>query len=690
MEFPRNNNISDEEWMTKVSASMNQSVDHELLRRLRASSSAGGMNGNNTGIGAGPSGVMASSMGGAGGDGSSTMMIQQQQQDQQQQRNPSQQNGVSGGNGGNGNGQGSEEELLLQLLYQRRRRQGMGGGPGGSSIEDYHRFGSSAGNMTGGDSSGLTGNAMTNLLPSEEEKLQKFRDQQQQAATVVSRRNSLMSGTGGPAERRSSLLNSFSENSGPNIGGGANANSMLGNRSPNQTRGTGSTSPFNSTNAMMGGGGGTLDGASSMRRPSMMGGIGNMAAPGSAMFNGMGGLGGMGNMGNMGGLGGMGGMSGINGMAAMGGMMDPFHQDAFGPMGVSSTQSASEYLNPQRVDISSSRLLALQRQQEAAGMMGMQPGLFSTMNGVHPNSVGSSFMMDRERMMDLNLYGHTREQLAQAQAHTEKLLLREQLQHRQLQQSQLQNGTNLKKKRAPARKKAPTNKPRRPLSAYNLFFSEERERILKEIDEKAALERGEDPKKESEDDGDNKEKPADGDEKVEENKDGDESKIDGENKKRKIPKAFLRPLLPGQRKRRAHRKTHGKISFRLLAQMVGARWKALPDDDRKYYQDLAKEDSTRQKEAMKEYYRMEQRQQDDPTGSAMKSESEVDPSSTVTDKLEPEPIVEIKDEDEVMGTENKKDTTNCDTTAQESKCTKDSKPEVENEESESREHVAKE
>merc|ERR1712166_1560884 len=84
---------------------------------------------------------------------------------------------------------------------------------------------------------------------------------------------------------------------------------------------------------------------------------------------------------------------------------------------------------------------------------------------------------------------------------------------------------------------------------------------------------------------------------------------DNDGKKREIPKAFLRPLLPVQRKRRAHRKTHGKIRFRLLAQMVGARWKALPDDDRKYYQDLAKEDSIRQKEAMKEYYRMEQRQQ---------------------------------------------------------------------------------
>jgi len=64
--------------------------------------------------------------------------------------------------------------------------------------------------------------------------------------------------------------------------------------------------------------------------------------------------------------------------------------------------------HPQRVDLSSSRLMALQRQQQEAGGMMMPSGLFSQMNGAHPSNVGSNFMMDRDRMMDLNLYVHTR------------------------------------------------------------------------------------------------------------------------------------------------------------------------------------------------------------------------------------------------------------------------------------------
>jgi hypothetical protein len=134
-------------------------------------------------------------------------------------------------------------------------------------------------------------------------------------------------------------------------------------------------------------------------------------------------------------------------------------------------------------------------------------------------------------------------------------------------------GPPIKKKRT--HKKKPADMPRRPLSAYNLFFSEERERILKEIEGKE--------KGETEEGDEEKEKEA---EKTEDEK----------------PKALLRPLIPSQKKRRPHRKTHGKISFQELARMVGDRWKNLPEEERKYYQDLAKEDMQRQKQAMEEYY----------------------------------------------------------------------------------------
>jgi TRAP-type C4-dicarboxylate transport system substrate-binding protein len=40
--------------------------------------------------------------------------------------------------------------------------------------------------------------------------------------------------------------------------------------------------------------------------------------------------------------------------------------------------------------------------------------------------------------------------------------------------------------------------------------------------------------------------------------------------------------------------------------MVGERWKKLPDDQRKYYQELAQEDMKRQKQAMEEYYAKQQ------------------------------------------------------------------------------------
>lgn len=132
-----------------------------------------------------------------------------------------------------------------------------------------------------------------------------------------------------------------------------------------------------------------------------------------------------------------------------------------------------------------------------------------------------------------------------------------------------------KPKRKRGQRKKPADMPRRALSAYNLFFSAERQRILKEI---AAQEGGGTTV--------NPERLTDGEH------------VEG-------CQALHRPLFPSQVTRRPHRKTHGKIGFQTLAQTVGRRWKELSVEQKSYYQELADQDMTRQKDAMEEYYKMQ-------------------------------------------------------------------------------------
>lgn len=124
------------------------------------------------------------------------------------------------------------------------------------------------------------------------------------------------------------------------------------------------------------------------------------------------------------------------------------------------------------------------------------------------------------------------------------------------------------KKRKKAKK--PSDMPRRALSAYNIFFSEQRELILKDI---AAKEKGEAPQ-------------------------------EGTTKKQEdtaeLPSVMNRTFFP-TRAKRAHRKVHGKIGLVDLARQVSQRWKALSPEKRRHYQDLAQKDRERHRKIMADY-----------------------------------------------------------------------------------------
>jgi hypothetical protein len=152
------------------------------------------------------------------------------------------------------------------------------------------------------------------------------------------------------------------------------------------------------------------------------------------------------------------------------------------------------------------------------------------------------------------------------------------------------------KKRKKAKK--PNDMPRRALSAYNIFFSEQRELVLGEIASKEKTQKLKEEGKSDEEIGkileeDAKEKASE--KQIQEEEAAKEAEGDED-----VPKVMNRTFFP-TRAKRAHRKVHGKIGLVSLAREVSARWKALTDEERKVYQDLAEKDRDRHKKVMADY-----------------------------------------------------------------------------------------
>lgn len=179
----------------------------------------------------------------------------------------------------------------------------------------------------------------------------------------------------------------------------------------------------------------------------------------------------------------------------------------------------------------------------------------------------------------------------------------------QADKSSCKTKTEKSKKKPSKKKSSPDDAPRRPLSAYNYFYIDEREKILQQKQEEAGTTR--------------ESTTSAGPIKIA--KCGKNCNDDYDIEISEPVKEMLeRQKLPSNEgRRRPHRKRHGVVSFQELAKTIARRWRSLPADQIQYYRKIASFDLRRYQAQMFGYNRNKLRREGDSSSPQAARKSEV-------------------------------------------------------------------